>query len=190
MRDGQDCVRVRVRAIDAALYWRYRRANFAFVMALPIGLDKRRCLERSGMMVPVLFYPEALPHTPSGAVWGTPVHRAHAVPGGAAPIASPGSVGSAGGSHGCALDAIGRISYTVKECFTAVEEQWEKVVRRLQGVCLGHGRGPRTASARVRPMGEAGNPPSPPALAIHATCTRVGAEMGPRLECIGTALVT
>ena len=54
MRDGQDCVGVRLREVDAALYWHYRRADFAFVMAPPIGRDRWRFPKRLGMMVRVV----------------------------------------------------------------------------------------------------------------------------------------
>ena len=61
MQGGQVCVGMRLRAIDAALYWRYPRTEYAFVMAPPIGRDRWRCPAWLGRMVRVIFRQEALP---------------------------------------------------------------------------------------------------------------------------------
>ena len=118
MRDGQDCVGLRLPAVDAVLYRRYRRVDFAFVTAPPVGRDRWRCLERLGMMVRVLFHREALP--PPARRRGPPFvplmsrreaqHRVLLLEG----------WDPRGEGHGCALDALCGIYDIVGDHPTAV----------------------------------------------------------------------
>ena len=123
MRDGQDCVGVRPRAVNPLLYSRYRRVDFAFVMAPPIGRDRWRCPERLGIILRVLFLREALP--PPARRRGRPFippvrwreakHKVLLLEG----------WDPRGEGHGC------RIYHTVRDHRTTVEHRWEEVVRRV-----------------------------------------------------------
>ena len=134
MRDGQHYVGVRLPAVDGVLYWRYRREDFAFAMAPPIGRDKWRCPEPLGMTVLVFFHREP-PPPPRRAAQGAPrvppmtwreaQHRVLLLEG----------WDPRGDGHGCAVDAMGRIYDPVKDRPTAVEEGWDEVVCRVQA-CL------------------------------------------------------
>ena len=48
MTDGQGCVEVRLRAVDAALHWRNTRVDFAFVMPPSMGRERWRCPRAAG----------------------------------------------------------------------------------------------------------------------------------------------
>ena len=88
-----------------------------------------------------------------------------------------------GEGHGCALDALGHIYYTVGDHPTAVEHRWEEVVRpvqaRLPYVTAGAFVALPPVSAQLATRGD---PQSPPTLAGHAARTRFCATVGPRLD--------
>ena len=176
MRDGQDCVGVRLRAVHVALYWRYRRVDFAFVMAPPIVRDRWRCPQQLGMIVRVLFHREALPPTARRRGrpfvppmrWREAQHRVLLLEG----------WDPRGEGHGCAVDAL--VVFTTRSGTTP--QRWSTDGRglcvRCRRVCPTSRRGPSW-----RPTGNAGKPSeSTGALASHTARTRFGATVGPGLD--------
>ena len=162
MRDGQDRVGVRLSGVDGVLYWCYRRAHVALTTALPIGRDRWRCLERPGMMVRVLFHREALLPLAKcrGRLlvppmrWGYASHR----------VLLTVQRDSRREGHMCTVDAMGRIYDTFRDHHTAVEQQWEEVVRRVQAVLPYIGVGAFVAFPPLNAQFAArGDPQSPPA---------------------------